>query len=49
MRIYVIVLAVLLAVVIGMIQIRGYFAIGGEMIVPIAVFAYMMIKEVERS
>lgn len=49
MRIYVIVLAVLMAVVIGMIQIRGYFAIGGEMIVPISVFAYLIIKEVERS
>lgn len=49
MRVYIFTLAALFAVVIGMIQIRGYFAIGGEMIVPIAVFAYLMIKEVERS
>lgn len=49
MRVYIFTLAALFAVVIGMIQIRGYFAIGGEMIVPVAVFAYTMMKEVERS
>lgn len=49
MRVYVFTLAALFAVIIGMIQIRGYFAIGGEMIVPMAVFAYMMKKEMEEE
>lgn len=45
----VVVTMVTLAVVIGEIQIRGYFAVGGEMIVPLLTLVYLVWKEAENE
>lgn len=49
MKIFWIMMAVTLAVVLVMIQIRGHFAIGGEMIIPVAVLVYLVRMEVRNE
>lgn len=45
----IITIAVTVAVILGMWYVRGYYAIGGEMIIPALVITYMAIRTEERN